>query len=529
MPFRRLSISTLFRCAALCAAGASICGCSSVRQWWNNGFEVGPNYCPPAASTADRWIDSADPRVKNDPPQDCSWWTVFNDPTLDGLVETAYRENLDLKAAGTRILDSRAQRNIAIGNLFPQSQYAAADFAHAQISKNLTLPLPGTVSVFADGLNASWELDFWGRYRRSIEAAEADLDASVQSYGDTLVLLLSEVATNYVQLRTFEQRLQFARENVSIQQRSLGLAEARFRDGRGTELDVRQARSNLSQTQSLIPPLVAGRRQAGNRLCTLLGRPVTDISQELPAAGIPIAPPQVALGIPADLLRRRPDVLRAERQVAAQSARIGVAEADLYPRLALSGFLGYAANDFSDLFASKSFLGFILPNVQWNVLNYGRIRNNVRAQDVRLEGAALAYEQAVLNAGREVEDAVVGFLQAQEQAAYLESSAADARRTVELVLLQFQTGVVDFNRVFNAQSSLVAIEDQLAIARGTIALNLIQIYKALGGGWQCFVEGRGMPGQTSADNAAGHAQPAQEPANNTPAPAPPAERAAGAP
>lgn len=496
-------------------------GCTtSLTQWWHNGWKVGPQYCTPGAAYADKWVDAADKRVKSDPAQDCAWWTVFNDPTLNMLIEKAYQQNLDLKVAGHRIIESRAQRNISIGNLFPQSQTALVDYAHAQISKNLGLPLPSSeLNVWADGFNLSWELDFWGRYRRSIEGAEADLNASVESYGDTLVMLLSEVATNYVQMRTYEQRLAYARENVEIQKRSLGLAEARFRTGRGTELDVRQARSSVSQTESQIPPLITGRRQAANQLCTLLGVPVANLADELHAAPIPNAPLDVAVGIPADLIRRRPDIRKAERQVAAQSARIGVAEADLYPRFSLNGFVGFVADDFKDLFTSKSFTGLFFPTMQWNVLNYGRIRNNIRAQNEKLDEATLQYQQTVLTAGREVEDALIGFLQAQQQAAYLEQTVVDARRSVELTQIQFEEGVVDFNRVFNTQTTLLNAQDQLATTRGNIDRQLIQVYKALGGGWVCFLDGCGMPrfetipvsGAPAAPNPPGATAPAPPP------------------
>ena len=360
-----------------------VSGCTtSLGEWWHNGFKVGPQYCRPNAPFAENWLDSGDTRLKTEPAQDCAWWTVFNDSVLNGLIEAAYQQNLDLKAAGSRILESRAQRNIAIGNLFPQSQTALADYAHAQLTKNIGLPLPSsTLNVWADGFNMSWEVDFWGRYRRTIEGAEADLDASVESYGDTLVMLLSEVATSYVQLRTYEERLQFARQNVTVQKRSLQLAETRFRNGRGTELDVRQARSSLSQTESLIPPLITGRRQAANQLCTLLGVPVANLADELSPAGIPKPPMEVAVGIPADLLRRRPDVRRAERQVAAQMRGLALRKRTSIPGLSINGFVGFVADDFKDLFTSKSFTGLFFPTLQWNVLNYGRIHNNIKTQD----------------------------------------------------------------------------------------------------------------------------------------------------
>jgi NodT family efflux transporter outer membrane factor (OMF) lipoprotein len=483
------------RLGTLLLAVLALCGCTtSLSQWWHNGFKVGPQYCQPSAPVADQWVDSNDARVKSEPAQDCAWWTVFNDATLNSLIESAYSQNLDLRAAGARILQSRAQRNIAIGNLFPQSQTALVDYAHAQLSKNLGLPLPSsTLGVWADGFNLSWEIDFWGRYRRSIEGAEADLNASVESYGDTLVMLLSEVATNYVQMRTYEQRLAYARQNVLVQKRSLELAETRFHNGRGTELDVKQAQSSVAQTESLIPPLITGRRQAANQLCTLLGMPVTNLGDQLPPGLIPSAAPEVAVGIPADLLRRRPDVRRAERQIASQCAKVGVAEADLYPRISLNGFVGFVADDFKDLFTSKSFTGLFFPTMQWNVLNYGRIRNNIKLQNQRVEESTFQYQQTVLNAGREVEDALTAFLQAQQQAKSLEEAVRDAQRSVELVLLQFQSGIVDFNRVYNTQTTLLTAQDQLATTQGNIALQLIQVYKAIGGGWVCFLDGCGMP------------------------------------
>jgi NodT family efflux transporter outer membrane factor (OMF) lipoprotein len=482
-------VTILIGAAVMCMPGCT----TPLSQWVRNGFKVGPNHVRPKAAVSPAWVEEADSRVKNDPPTDCGWWTVFGDPTLNVLVDMAYRQNLDLRAAGTRILAARAQRNIEAANLFPQSQTAIAAYAHGQVSENLNLPLPGVVNIFATGFNMSWELDFWGRYRRSVEAANADWAESVEQYGETLVLTLSEVATTYVELRTFEQRLEYAQKNAEIQRGSLGLAENRFTQGLATELDVRQARSSLAQTESAIPPLVAGRRQASNRLCILMGTPVADLAGELAPGPIPRVPAEVAIGIPADLLRRRPDIRRAERAVAAQSARIGVAEAQLYPSLTLNGFLGVAADDIERLFRSTSFTSFIIPTVQWNVLNYGRIANNIRAQDARLEGAALEYQQAVLIGGQEVEDALVAFLETQKQAARLEDSVREAERSVELVLIQFQGGVTDFNRVFNTQSVLVSQQDQLASARGQIALNLIRVYKGLGGGWQHFACGGGMP------------------------------------
>ncbi len=466
----------------LAAAGCT----TSLRDWAHNGFKLGPNYAPPPAATAAQWIDAADNRVKCVPATDCDWWSVFNDPTLNDLIETAYQQNLDLKTAGTRILQARAQRAVAAGNLFPQSQDVMAAYAHAQVPGDILLPLPGSLDIWATGLNGSWELDFWGRYRRTVEAADAQVGVAVEDYHDALVMLLSEVATSYVQLRTYQERLEFAQQNVEIQKKSTQLAVDRFNAGTATELDVRQARSNLRQTESTISPLVIGARQASDQLCALLGLAPLDLAGQLQPAPIPKAPPEAAVGIPADLLRRRPDIRRAEREVADQCARIGVAESDLYPRFSINGFLGYAANDFSDLFASKSATGFVIPNLQWNVLNYGRLINNVRSQDAQYQQAVYQYQQKVLNAGRDVEDGLVSFLQSQQQALSLDQGVAETARAVELVNEQFQVGITDFNRVYNTESLLVTQQDSLAQAHGKIATSLIAVYRALGGGWQKF-------------------------------------------
>jgi NodT family efflux transporter outer membrane factor (OMF) lipoprotein len=463
-------------------------GCSSIEQWWHNGAKVGPNYSPPPAPVADAWVESGDRHLTNSPALDCGWWTVFGDPTLNNLVDSAYRENLNLKIAGTRILESRAQRNIAAGNLFPQSQSALMDYAHGQLSKNMGLPLGNSLDIWASGFNASWELDFWGKFRRTVEANDAQVDASVESYRDALVLMLSEVATNYVQVRTYEQRLDYGRRNIEIQRGSLQLAEVRFRKGASTELDMRQARANLAQTESLLPPLEAGRRQASHRLAVLLGMPASDIAHGFPAAAIPRPPLQVSVGVPADLLRRRPDIGTAERQLAAESARIGVAQADFYPRVSVNGFLGYTAKDLNELYEPKSFTALVLPTVSWPLLNYGRIVNGVRAQDARFQRAAFQYQQTVLTASQEVEDALSGFLQAQLQAQRLEAEVVELERAVVLATEQFEGGLADFNRVFDTQAALVNAKDQLAIARGNIDLNLIQAYRALGGGWECFLQ-----------------------------------------
>ena len=348
---------------------------------------------------------------------------------------------------------------------------------------------PTNLDVWTTGFNASWELDFWGRIRRNIEASNAELGASVEDYHNALVTLLADAATQYVQARTFQQRIAYARKNTEIQRKSLALVQDRKALGRADALDVAQAQSLLAQTEASIPPLEIGLRQANDQLCVLLGLPPRDLASCLAEGPIPSAPPQAAVGLPAELLARRPDVRRAEREAAAQSARIGVAEADFYPRIGVTGFLGYSADDIRRLFEEGSFTGLIVPNFQWKVLNYGRILNNVRSQDAEFQERVLDYQRTVLTAGREVEDGLDGFLQYQAQARSLGTSVEAAQVSVDKVLIQWQAGAADFNRVFTTQSQLVTQQDQLAVAQGNIALSLISVYRALGGGWQVFEQG----------------------------------------
>ncbi|WP_419194243.1 efflux transporter outer membrane subunit [Novipirellula herctigrandis] len=466
-------------------------GCS-FRQWARNGYKVGPNYRKPIAPVAENWIDSDDPRVLSEPPKYPDWWSVFQDPVLDGLVESAYQQNLSLREAGQRVLQARAQRAIAVGGLFPQSQALEGSYTRAQISEvkqPFLEPVPGLFSRNFDawslGGNLSWEPDIWGRFRRAVEAADANLDASVEEYDAILVCLIAEVVTAYVDLRTFEQRLAYARRNVQIQEQSQELTTTRADEGKTGFISVHLAESNLDATRAAIPELEIGFRQANNRLCTLLGMPPMDLQITLEAAGgIPDAPAEVVVGIPADLLRRRPDVRAAERQVAAQSAEIGIAIADFYPSIAINGKISTQAEDFSNLFSSLSNGGSIGPSFSWNVLNYGRIANNVRFQNARFQELAVNYQNTVLKANQEVEDALVSFLRTQEQVTSLASSVEATQRALELSLVNFKEGESDFAGVFVLQGDLAQKQDRLAAAQGNVVTSLISVYKALGGGWQ---------------------------------------------
>jgi NodT family efflux transporter outer membrane factor (OMF) lipoprotein len=490
-------------------------GCTGPREYIHNGFKVGPNYCPPSAPVAETWIDASDQRVRTTSEDISQWWRIFNDPVLNGMVRDAYAQNLTLREAGFRVLAARAQLAITIGNIFPQQQFASGSFTQNTISKQtandiLSLGFPGLQRNFAQwnyGFNLGWELDFWGRFRRAIESDEANLNASVADYDDVLVTLLGDLATNYVQYRTLEQQIAYAHQNVDLQRQTLTIVDARFRAGTTSELDVHQSRSTLAQTEAQIPELEITLRQTANRLCILLGIPPENLSARLGTASIPAAPADVAVGIPAELLRRRPDIRRAERRAAAQSAQIGVAEADFYPAISIIGTLGYSSEQFSQLFRSSAFEGSVGPSFQWKILNYGRIRNNVRLQDARFQELVANYQQTVLNAGREAENGLVTFLRAQVRTKFQAESVDRAQKAVSLGLVQYKAGTVDFTRITQLEQNLVLQQNTLAQASGEIAEGLIAVYRALGGGWEIRTTGLG---------------PAEEaaPVNGAPPPAP---------
>ncbi|MGI9518273.1 MAG: efflux transporter outer membrane subunit [Pirellulaceae bacterium] len=466
-------------------------GCTtSLERWKNNCFKVGPEYCRPDAPLEIEWIDmQVDPRLSAEYPDIATWWYQLNDPLLNSLIEETLQQNLTLRQAGTRIQQAQAIRNIATGNLFPQVQQATADYQRIQTSENVAVPSPvGAFDFYGAGLAAAWELDFWGRFRRSVASADAALNASIASYDDVTVILVSSVAATYVEIRLVQERLRLARQNLASQQGSLEIAEARFQAQQTNKLDVNEAGSNVANTASFIPPLEAQLRVANNRLCVLLGIPPRDLVSQWPESPIPTVSPDVHVGIPADLLRRRPDIRVAERLMAAQSERIGIAEADLYPRISLIGSIEWQSESSRNLFDSASIFGLIGPSLTWNILNYGRIFNNVRREQFLFEESVYNYQETVLVAQQETEDAIIGFLKAQEQSDRLSDAVAEADEAAEIAVTLYRTGAIDFNRVFVIQSVQFAQQEGLVLSQANEVFNLIQIYRALGGGWEsrCF-------------------------------------------
>ncbi len=473
-----------------------LAGCSGLGQWYHNGFKVGPDYSTTAATVADSWLDAGDPHLRIVQGDNVCWWTAFDDLALNRLIAEASEQNLTLKMAGSRILEARAELGVATGNMFPQQQEASAQYARNAMSANtypfnfFTLPAY-YFDNWSVGFNAAWELDFWGRFRRAIESADSRLDAQVEGYDNVLVLLQAEIATNYVQMRSAEERLALAQKNVDLQTETLRIVTLREQQGLVTELDVQQATTNLGATEALLPTFRNVQRRAQNRLCVLTGKPPYRLAEAIGSPGtIPRPPQEIVMGIPAELLRRRPDVRQAEREAAAQSARIGIAEADFYPRISITGTIGVQSENLSQLFQPSSLAGSIGPGFRWDILNYFRIKSNVNAEEARFQQAVINYRDVVLRADEEVENGIIGYLTEQDRLKALDKSTRAAARSVEIAMQQYERGLISYQPLLESQRALVIQQDAVTESRGLVASDLVAIYKALGGGWQARLASR---------------------------------------
>jgi NodT family efflux transporter outer membrane factor (OMF) lipoprotein len=440
------------------------------------------------------------------------WWTTFQDPLLESLITRAVQANRDLRTAEARVREARALRGVTASDLGPTIN-VSGPYARQRVSENaLTLPSStggnstssgGTPffkpeqDLFQTGFDARWEIDLFGGVRRSIEAANADLAASQEGLRDTLVFVLAEVARNYVEVRGFQRRLAIAQDNIKTQQATLEITRARFNAGLTSALDVTQAASQLATTQSQLPSLETSVKQGIHRLGVLTGQAPGALLTELSAAKpIPTAPPEVLVGLPAELLRRRPDVRQAERQLAAATARIGVATADLYPKLSLTGALGLESVKLTDLFTPASRIWSVGPTLSWPIFDAGRIRANIAVQDARTEQQLSTYEQTVLKALADVENALVAYSQEQMRRVKLADAVAANQRAVALANELYRTGLGTFLNVLDSRRALFASQSDLAQSEATISTDIVALYKALGGGWETFAptpEGQNTP------------------------------------
>ncbi|WP_217909485.1 efflux transporter outer membrane subunit [Desulfosediminicola flagellatus] len=455
--------------------------------WQSGCTKVGPDFQLPVQSPPTTWSQEENDLFKSpSQPDSVAWWEHFNDPLLNTLIRTAYEQNLTLRTAAIRILESRAQLARVRGNIYPQSQ---------NINGNIfTTGTPETgadryFNSISTGFDVAWEMDFWGKFRRSIESADANLMVSMADYEDLLVSLTAEVARTYVDIRTVQERIKLAQTNAELQEKSLRLVTLQFEAGVVTELDILQAKTLLYSTLTTIPSFEATLATYINSLGVLLGMMPEEVSLLIqPEGNVPDFTSQVALTIPAQLLRRRPDIRRSEMAAAAQSEQIGIARTELLPSFTLFGSIGWSADDagsnsLDDLFDSNSFSYNFGPGFTWSVFNYGRLKNEVRIQDARFQQAVIRYQETVLNAAREVEDAMQSLVHSRKEAELLKKSVETSRRSAELSMLQYTEGLADYQRVLDSIRAVTQKEDQYAQTTGKIANFTIALYKAFGGGW----------------------------------------------
>jgi NodT family efflux transporter outer membrane factor (OMF) lipoprotein len=464
--------------AALALSGSLLGACT-----------VGPDYVEPRPATPDAWHLELTRGLSDGQADFQTWWTVLDDPQLTSLVTRAIENNLDLRESVARVLQARARLGVTKGQRVPNVD-SIGTYQRQRLSENLVEDpsvgelLGEEMNLFSLGVDASWELDLWGRVRRSVQSAAATYEASVENYRDVQVTLLADVASTYVELRTTQQRLAYAVKNADLQRRAVELTSDRRAAGLVGDLDVRQAELNLARTESVIPAYRAGEAFALHRLSVLSGElPSTLYAEYAPPQAIPLPPASIEVGLPTELLRQRPDIRRAERRLAAQSARIGVATADLYPRFSISGTFTIDSTRTASWFnwASRGF--GIGPTFRWNLFSGGRVRSRIQSEEAATEAALARYEQSVLVGYEDVENALVAFVQERERSDALQRSVTAASESVRLVDELYRLGLTDFQNVLVTQRLLFEEDDKLADSRGSVAQNLIRIYRSVGGGW----------------------------------------------
>jgi multidrug efflux system outer membrane protein len=451
---------------------------------------VGPDYSTPDIEVADTWHSHIAEQMDQGAQASLQkWWTAFNDPVLNNLIQRANDANLDLKTAVSRIRQARAQLIVAGSNRLPNIDINGQASKSRQSNDGILQPVapPGgfdSQNLFELGVSAGWEIDLFGRVRRLIETAQAQYQATVEAQRDVKVSLFAEVALAYVRIREYQNRIVSARNNAETQKRVMNLTKERFQDGLTSRLDVVQANANYASTQAVIPLLLTLKNKMIDRLAVLLGLNPGILENEfITVEPIPRTSDQIVIGVPADLLRQRPDIRSAERLLAAQTASIGVATADLYPSFSLNGFLGLQSRSLSDLFNTGSKMWGVSVPVNWNVFSGGKIKGNIQVQEEKAEQALLFYHQSILEALAEVNDAMTAYAQGKTRLTSLNRAEAAIGEAVELVLVQYKTGLTQFNNVMLMQSNLFVIQGQVISAKATLTVELITLYKSMGGGW----------------------------------------------
>ena len=450
---------------------------------------VGPDYVEPDLATPDAWHTAATARFSNGAASLQTWWLEFDDPVLTDLIQRSTKGNLGLREALWRVEEARALGGVAGSANLPQialdGQSSRSQPSDNGLGSDFAPPEGFDAQTLHDyGIGASWEIDLFGRIRRQVEAADATTQGSVEAYRDVMVSLYAEVALAYIDVRTSQERIGLARANVLGQEETMQLTADRFAVGLVSALDVAQAESNLANTRSLIPSLKTRLDQSLNRLAVLLGESPGTLHNELETpAPVPSEPPTVMVSLPAELLRQRPDVRLAERNLAAQTARVGVATADLYPSFSLGGFLGLQSRSGGNFLDGGSLTWSVGLPIRWDIFSGGRIRSQIRAAEARTQQMLATYEQTVLSALEESENAMIAYTNQIERRDHLTDSVEATKHSLELVLTQYRSGLTNFQNVLDTQRSLLNRQDELAVSEGVAISDLISLYRALGGGW----------------------------------------------
>ncbi len=469
---------------------------------------VGPNYKEPIKPVVAHW-PKKDATVKEAPFTTTKWWRVFNDPVLTSLICQGYHNNLTLQSAGVRVLQTRALLAQSVGQLYPQQQAAIGNFTYYEIGgSELQTILPSSFETLSLGFSANWEIDFWGKYRRAIQANDATFLSSIAAYDNALVTLTADIASTYIQIRTYERQIKVTKANIVVQREGLKIARARYNAGQTNLIDVEQAQTELSQTEASLPPLVNNLEQQKNALALLLGTVPNGLDGELrKSKGIPLAPSTVAVGIPIETLARRPDIYQARMEAIAQSAKIGATKANLFPSFALNGTFVFSSNSIgqnsiSDIFQWSNRSITAGPAMTWPILNYGQITNAVRAQDAVFQQSILSYINLVLKAQQEVQNSISAYIEAKKAERALTKANTAAIKTLKLAIIRYVDGEVDFTPVLNAEQQQLSVQTSLVNAQANIPLALVSLYRALGGGWQIRGANDVVPQQIKAEMAA---------------------------
>ncbi len=450
---------------------------------------VGPNYKEPKKPVAAHWAKT-NPSVQEKPFNHQLWWQAFHDSTLNDLIAQGYHNNLDLQTAGVKVLQTRAQLAQTVGQLYPQQQSAVGNFTYTRLGgTSLNSILPSTFDTASLGFSANWEVDFWGKYRRAVQAQDAVFLGSVAAYDNALVSLTADIAATYIKIRTDQALMRITQANIEVQKIGLRIARARYSAGQTSLVDVEQAATELAQTQATLPGIITDLQQQKDALAVLLGTlPNAVDSLVNPVKKIPQAPSSIAVGMPKELLARRPDIQEARLNAVSQSAAIGAIQANLYPALSLNGSFAFTANNIgsssiTDIFqwANRNIIAG--PSFNWPLLNYGQITNAVRAQDAIFQQALLQYANVVLKAQKEVQDYITAYIEAKNTVVLLSRANGSATKSLKLALIRYKEGETDFTPVLNAEQQQLSVQTSLVNAQGNIPLSLIGLYRALGGGW----------------------------------------------